>query len=196
MHCWEAWCLEFVDKAFSNGPGCDWAGWLSPEPVPGERRGWQVPPCWPPAEQGTVPASRGMEGAGWWWWSHSSCLGQLSCSRTCWGISMLWIGEASQQVKNIYVFSWTLPGMMCQVKNPAHWQGFLPRRWTSCTSIADRWAWIFHREGRHALPLRLLSFTSPLVNPRCLLSQAGDFLYIQDSLLIWKSHLIRTLKAP
>lgn len=72
-----------------------------------------------------MPASRGMEGAGWQGWSHRSCLRHLSCSRTCWGISsMLSIGEASQQVKNIYVFGWALPGMMCQVQNPAHCWAF------------------------------------------------------------------------
>lgn len=125
MHCWEAQCLDFVDKAFSNGPGCGWVWWLRPEPVPGVRWGWQVSPCWPPAELGTMPASRGMEGAGWQGWSRSSCLRHLSCSRTCWGISsMLSIGEASQQVKNIYVFGWALPGMMCQVQNPAHCWAF------------------------------------------------------------------------
>lgn len=123
--CWEAQCLDFVDKAFSNGPGCDCVWWLRPERVPGARWGWQVSPCWPPAEQGTVPASRDMEGAGWQCWSHSSCSRPLSCSRTCWGISsLLRIGEASQQVKNLYVFSWALPGMMCQVKSPAHWWAF------------------------------------------------------------------------
>lgn len=107
--------------------------------------------------------------------------GQLTCSRTCRGISSkLWIGGESRQVKNIYVFGWTLHGLMCQVENPAHWQGFPQRRPTECVSegrswsTADTWALSSHGEGQHVLRLSWLLPLWLLGGPRSLMGQAGD----------------------